>query len=59
VQENGTGVDDIEALMPDLDERGLGDPPLLSREHMRLMEGRYAHTAWQPTWSDPADGPAG
>ena len=54
VQEKGTGIDDMNAIMPDLGEGDLGDPPLLSREHMRLMEGRYAHTAWQPTWEDPA-----
>ncbi len=52
VQEKGTGVDDIEALMPDLERDDLGKPPLLSREHMPLMEGSYAHAAWQPTWSD-------
>ena len=54
VQEKGTGIDDMNAIMPDLGEGDLGDPPLLSREHMRLMEGRYAHTTWQPTWEDPA-----
>ena len=59
VQEKGTGIDDIEALMPDLERDDLGEPPLLSREHMRLMEGRYAHAAWQPTWEDPAGDPAG
>ena len=54
VQEKGTGVDDMEVIMPDPGEGVLGGPPLLSREHMHLMEGRYAHTAWQPTWGDPA-----
>ncbi len=58
VQEKDTGVAGIEAVMPDIEKQALGEPPLLSREHMPLMEGRYAHSAWQPTWSDLAGGPA-
>lgn len=58
VQEKGTGIDDVEALMPGPDDGDLGDPPLLSREHMPLMEGRYAHATWQPGWTDLAGGPA-
>lgn len=58
VQEKGTGVGDVEAIMPDPGEDDPGEPPLLSREHMRLMEGRYAHTTWQPAWDEPAGGPA-
>ena len=55
VQEKRTAVDDIEAIMPD--DGAPGAPPLLSREHMPLMEGRYAHAAWQPDWTEPAGGP--
>ena len=58
VQEKGTGVVDIESVMPDIEEHDSGEPPLLSREHMPLMEGRYAHSAWQPTWANLMDGPA-
>ena len=53
VQEKGTGIDDVESLMPGLEDE-LGDPPLLGPEHVPLMEGRYAHAAWQPAWTDPA-----
>ena len=57
VQEKGTGVVDIEAVMPDLEKHDIGEPPLLSRDHMPLMEGRYAHSTWQPTWADMVGGP--
>ena len=56
VQEKSTGIDDMETIMPGPDD-DLGTPPLLSREHMPLMEGRYAHSAWQPTWTDLMGGP--
>ncbi len=58
VQEKSTGVDDIESLMPNLERDDLGEPPLLGREHMPLMEGRYSHAAWQPFWTDLAGGSA-
>ena len=58
VQEKGTGIEDVEAIMPDLERDYPGEPPLLSREHVPLMEGRYAHAAWQPDWTDMAGGPA-
>ena len=58
VQEKGTGIGDIEALMPDLERNDLGEPLLLSREHMPLLEGSYAHAAWQPTWSDLGGNPS-
>ncbi len=56
VQEKGTGVGNMEAIMPDLGEDAPSEPPLLSREHTPLMEGRYAHAAWQPDWTDLAGG---
>lgn len=56
VQEKGTAIDHIEATMPG-DDAELGDTPLLSRGHMPLMEGRYAHATWQPGWADPAGDP--
>ena len=55
VQQKGTGLDEMKALMPGPDDDELADPPLLSRDHMPLMEGRYAHAAWQPGWTGPAD----
>ena len=55
VQEKGTGIQDIEAIMPDLERDDPGEPPLLSREHTPLMEGRYAHAAWQPDWTALSD----
>lgn len=58
VQEKDTGVVDIEPVMPDLEKCDLGEPPLLSPEHMPLMEGRYAHSAWQPDWGDLVGGTA-
>ena len=58
VQEKGTGIVDIGAVMPDHVKHDPGEPPLLSREHMPLMEGRYAHSTWQPDWEDLAGGPA-
>ena len=58
VQEKGTGIGDVEAIMPGHDDGEPGEPPLLSREHMPLMEGRYEHSVWQPTWADLAGGPA-
>ena len=57
VQEKSTGIDDVESLMPGLEDE-MGDPPLLGPGHVPLMEGRYAHAAWQPTWTDPAGGSA-
>jgi hypothetical protein len=46
VQEKGTGL----AELPDTPGPAAEDLPLplLRPEHMRLMEGRYPHLAWEP-----------
>ncbi len=44
VQEKGTGVDDLSSLAP---APGAASPPLLTEEHVPLMEGRYPHAAWE------------
>ncbi len=51
VQEKGTGIGDARQLAPD--EALLGrvresPVPLLGREHVPLMAGRYPHLEWQP-----------
>ena len=58
VQEKNTGVADIESAMPDPEKHDPGEPPLLSRQHMPLMEGRYAYSTWQPDWEALAGGPS-
>ena len=48
IQEKGTGVDDVSMLAPTQDVVETLEPPLLSADHMPLLEGRYPHLAWQP-----------
>ncbi len=51
IQEKGTGIGDVGQLAPGeaLLERVRRSPvPLLGREHVPLMAGRYPHLEWQP-----------
>ena len=48
IQEKNTGIDSLQQILPDLDTIDLGSPPLLSLEHIPLLEGRYPHTVWKP-----------
>ena len=47
VQERGTGIEDFGQLAPDGALADIPSIPLLSDEHMPLMEGRYPHLAWE------------
>ncbi len=50
VQEKGTGVTDIGQLFPLMstaDGAGPFPVPLLGREHLPLIDGRYPHAGWQ------------
>ena len=49
VQERGTGIEDFSRLTPDGSLADIPRIPLLSDEHMPLMEGRYPHLAWEFT----------
>ena len=50
VQEKGTGVTDLAQLFPlkaSGDEAGSLPVPLLGREHLPIIDGRYPHAGWQ------------
>ncbi len=48
IQERDTGVQDVSELAPDPSLVGGLAPPLLSQDHMPLMQGAYPETAWEP-----------
>ena len=50
VQEKGTGIGDLVPLTPDPGSIDVDGPPLLTQEHIPLMEGRYPHAAWIGGW---------
>ena len=45
IQERATGVEDVAQLAPGSAPEAAADVPLLSPEHIPLMEGRYPHLA--------------
>ena len=48
VQEKNTGVSDLAEIRPEPSALEATEVPLLRPEHMKLMEARYPHLAWQP-----------
>lgn len=48
VQKRGTDVGSLSELAPSEERTSSPDVPLLGRERLRLLEGRYPHLAWQP-----------
>ena len=48
VQEKNTGVSDAAELAPGPSSADAREVPLLRPEHMKLMESRYPHLAWEP-----------
>ena len=56
VQEKNTGVSDAAELSPGPSAIAAMEVPLLRPEHMKLMESRYPHLAWEPPedlWPSP------
>ena len=47
VQEKNTGVSDLVELLPETSAIETTEIPLLSPDHMKLMESRYPHLAWE------------
>jgi hypothetical protein len=47
VQEKNTGVSDLVELLPETSAIEATEIPLLSPDHMKLMESRYPHLAWE------------
>ena len=48
VQEKNTGASDLSELLPETSTLEATEVPLLSTDHMKLMESRYPHLAWEP-----------
>ena len=59
MQQKGTGVESIGPLTPTGGRDRPRDLPLLGPRHMRLLEGRYPHAAWDPGDLWPFQGPGG
>ena len=57
LQQKGTGVESIGPLTPAGWQHLPQDLPLLGPRHMRLLEGRYPHEAWDPGDLWPYQGP--
>jgi SAM-dependent MidA family methyltransferase len=48
VQEKNTGASNLAELLPETSTLEATEVPLLSTDHMKLMESRYPHLAWEP-----------